>query len=80
MGRMQMSPNFVFPAKAGTPLLLTVDLLEQIFPVRIGALDQLNFPSPKPFLNRFFTSDRFFDGRRLLGKNQAREAIASAEF
>ena len=32
-------PYFVFPAKAGTPLLLPIHLLEQILPVRIGTLD-----------------------------------------
>src|SRR5438034_999773 len=65
------------PAFAGTTLM--VDLLEEIFPLRIDVHDLPQLPIAVPRLHRLLARDGFVDSRKVLGIDQASEAVAFAE-
>jgi hypothetical protein len=76
------NPALVIPAKAGihTPLTpLPIDRLKQVPPLRIVAFNQLNFPSPPPFLHGLLSGDGFCNVGECLDVNEHLHGIAFGE-
>jgi hypothetical protein len=54
-------------------------VLEQVEPVGIGFLDQIDLPRPKPFLDRLLPGDRFVDSLIGLNMDETKQAVSCDE-
>jgi hypothetical protein len=56
-----------------------LDRLEQILPLRIGRLDQIDLPRPFPSLERLLTDDRLGDSGVGLDKNEPVQLVVATK-
>src|SRR5439155_14286951 len=67
------------PACAGMTGVSRVDLFEQVVPVGVGFLDQLDLPGSFPNLQRLFAGDGFVDAVVMFDVDELVQTISAAE-